>query len=93
MPFVFPDVVTLDQYVNTVRPCFDSLERPPSLTCTLGQAYRCLLSDTAQQKVSPVSICGERITFTQSDMDDQLRCRRALRVAHVIKFGWDRGVA
>ncbi|KIM51729.1 hypothetical protein SCLCIDRAFT_18312 [Scleroderma citrinum Foug A] len=29
-----------------------------------------LLSVTAWQKVSPVSVCGERLMFTQSDMDD-----------------------
>ncbi|KAH9169783.1 hypothetical protein EDB89DRAFT_1982495 [Lactarius sanguifluus] len=29
-----------------------------------------LLSVTAQQKVSPVSVSGERLMFTQSDMDD-----------------------
>src|SRR6266404_5293728 len=70
-PFVFPDhdVVTLDQYVKTVHPCFYFLERPPLLTCTLGQAY-CLLSHMAQQKMSPVSICGEHVMFTQSDMDN-----------------------
>ena len=45
------------------------LERPPPLTCHLGQAYG-LLSVTVQQKVSPVSVSGERLMFTQSDMDD-----------------------
>jgi hypothetical protein len=45
------------------------LERPPPLTCHLGQAYG-LLSVTAQQKMSPVSVSGERLMFTQSDMDD-----------------------
>ena len=42
---------------------------PPPLTCHLGQAYG-LLSVKAQQKVSPVSVSGERLIFTQSDMDD-----------------------
>jgi hypothetical protein len=45
------------------------LERPPPLTCNLGQAYG-LLSVTARRGVSPVSISGERLMFTQSDMDD-----------------------
>ena len=62
-PFVFPDIVTLDQYAKTVRPCLYFLECPPPLTCTLGQAYR-LLSKKAQQMVPPVSICGERVMFT-----------------------------
>ena len=69
-PFVFPDVVTLDQYINRVRPCFDFLECPPPPTCTLGQAYYRLLSVWARKTYSPVSICGERVMFTQSDMDD-----------------------
>ena len=42
---------------------------PPPLTCHLGQAYG-LLSVTAQKKISPVSVSGERLMFTQSDMDD-----------------------
>jgi len=45
------------------------LERPPLLTFHLGQAYG-LLSFTAKQMVSPVSVSGERLMFTQSDMDD-----------------------
>jgi len=44
------------------------LERPPPLTCHLHQAYG-LLSVAAQQKVPPVSVSGERLMFTQSDMD------------------------
>ena len=46
--------------------CF--LERLPPLTFHLGQAYG-LLSFTAKQRVSPVSVSGERLMFTQSDMD------------------------
>ena len=45
------------------------LKHPPPLTCNLGQVYR-LLSVTAWQKVSPVSVCGERLMFTQSNMDN-----------------------
>ncbi|KIO05616.1 hypothetical protein M404DRAFT_999746 [Pisolithus tinctorius Marx 270] len=48
-PFVFPDVVTLEQYVK--------------------RASR-LLPHSTQKKLSPVSICGERLMFTQSDMHD-----------------------
>jgi hypothetical protein len=35
----------------------------------LGQAYR-LLSVRGRQVYPPVSICGERVMFAQSDMDD-----------------------
>ena len=48
---------------------FYFLERPPPLICHPGQAYG-LLSVTAQRKMSLVSVSGERLMFTQSDMDD-----------------------
>ena len=45
------------------------LERPPQLTCNPGQAYG-FLSVRTRETRSPISVSGERLMFTQSDMDD-----------------------
>ena len=62
-PFVFPDVVTLDQYVKTVRPCFDFLEYLPPANMYSGpgvplkqQSGISLPSNLHQQSLSNLEV-------------------------------------
>lgn len=59
----------LNLYIKNVCSCLQFLQPLPLLICNLVQVYT-LLSTTAQQRVSPVSVSGERLMFSQSDMDN-----------------------
>ena len=68
-PLLFSSVDALQRYMHEVRLCFRSrASTHRSLTCNLGQAHK-LLSDYGQKHVSPVEMGGDRLMFTQSDMD------------------------
>jgi hypothetical protein len=65
-PLLFSSIEALERYMEKVHPCLYLLKHP--LTCNLGQG-RTRLSSLSRRPVKPVSISGERLIFTQSDMD------------------------
>ena len=67
-PFNIPDVGMLDEYMKKVRPCFifSSVHHRQHVIW----ARRMACSRSQPSRGSPVSVSGERLMFTQSDMDD-----------------------
>ena len=67
-PLRFSSVEALERYIEKVRLSSHFRKRPHPLRYTLDQARR-MLSNAATKPVQPVSICGDRLMFTQSDVD------------------------